>query len=147
MSGGRGRRRGRENLKQTLHLVWSSTQVWSYDPETMTWAEIKSRILNPLSHSSTPQGISIEGSFWWKMTKKLTQISSPLAGSYWLIRSKPLTSPGLEWWWQDLDSLFIQMLTPSPQCGHVLQLFLAGCKVTTMASAFLHPVLYFIIAF
>ena len=51
LDGGRSRRRGRERLPSRLHAqrrAWHGAR--SHNPETITWAEIKSRMLNWLSH-------------------------------------------------------------------------------------------------
>ena len=46
---GRGKREG-QNLKQTPHQAWYKAWLgaWSQDPEIMTWAKIKSQMLNLL---------------------------------------------------------------------------------------------------
>ena len=46
---GEGQEEG-EKQKQTPHWAWSPMQARSHDPEIMTWAEIKSQMLNGLSH-------------------------------------------------------------------------------------------------
>ena len=46
--------RGRDNLKQALHWAQSPTGAQSHNPEIMTWAEIKSWMLNQLSPPSPP---------------------------------------------------------------------------------------------
>ena len=40
----------RENMKEAPRPVWTQSGAWSDDPEIMTWAEIKSQILNQLCH-------------------------------------------------------------------------------------------------
>ena len=52
---GRGKERGREGIPSrlhSLHSVWHRAQ--SHDCKIMTWAEIKSQILNWLSHPGVP---------------------------------------------------------------------------------------------
>ena len=42
----------RERASTCEHLhVWTGGWPWSHNPEIMTWAEIKSQMLNPLSHA------------------------------------------------------------------------------------------------
>ena len=53
------RKRARENPKQALYLCCQRRPqlgAWSQDCEIMTWAEIKSWMLNWLSHSGAPLG-------------------------------------------------------------------------------------------
>ena len=49
---GRGRERGRDRIPGRLCAVSPEPDLWLQltNPETMTWANIKSRTLNPLSH-------------------------------------------------------------------------------------------------
>lgn len=54
--GGVGYRRMKENLKQAPHPVWSPAMS-VHRPEIVPWAEIKSWMLNCLSHSGIPCGI------------------------------------------------------------------------------------------
>ena len=65
--GSRGRRKGRENLKQAhaQHGAWHGAQhgARSHDPEIMTWAEIKSRMLNWLSPPGAPI-FTLAGIYW-----------------------------------------------------------------------------------
>ena len=52
---GRGEgQRERENLKQTLHSMWSLTWGSIHDHGIMTWAKMKSGTLNLLSHPGGP---------------------------------------------------------------------------------------------
>lgn len=46
--------REKENHKQAPRPAWGWPGAWSHDSEIMTWAEIKSRILNGLSHPGAP---------------------------------------------------------------------------------------------
>ena len=43
-----------ESLQPTPHLHRAQHGVWSHDAEIMTWAEIKSQMLNWLSHPGAP---------------------------------------------------------------------------------------------
>lgn len=50
-------RRGRERISSRLHTKCRAGYgVWSYDPEIMTWAQIKSWMLTGLSHTDAPTG-------------------------------------------------------------------------------------------
>ena len=62
-SGGRRRGTGRENLKQTPCWTWSPMRAQTHDPKIMTWAELKSQMVNWLSHPNTPVGVSL----WTKL--------------------------------------------------------------------------------
>ena len=46
--------REREDLKQAPHSGGAQHEARSHAPEIMSWAEIKSRTLNPLSHPGAP---------------------------------------------------------------------------------------------
>ena len=53
--GGRGRGRGREIILSRLHAQHEAyCSAWSHKPEIVTWAEIKNRTLNLLSHPDVP---------------------------------------------------------------------------------------------
>ena len=77
---GEGYREGeRENLNQALHCqhrAW--LRAWIRNCEIMTWAEIRSQMLNPLSHPGTPVLIVLIPvfisaacwllkTFWWSL--------------------------------------------------------------------------------
>ena len=49
----------RENPKQAPHSAWSQCRPWSHVPGIMTWAKIKTQMLNLLSYSGAPQWILI----------------------------------------------------------------------------------------
>lgn len=55
----RGRRTGRENVKQTLSWAQSPTQGSISPPEIRTWAETKSQPLNQLHHPGAPVNLSL----------------------------------------------------------------------------------------
>ena len=47
----------REKQTPTKQGAWG--RAWSHDPEIMTWADIKSQMLNWLSHPDAPQSVSL----------------------------------------------------------------------------------------
>ena len=51
----REREKERERILSRLHAqCWTQSGAWSHDHKIMTWAKIKSRTLNQLSHPDTP---------------------------------------------------------------------------------------------
>jgi len=71
---GRGRGRRRERILSRLHVqhrAWRGAR--SHDPEIMTWAKIKSQMLNRLSHPGTP----LKDFFWFSLRKSVLSWTKP----------------------------------------------------------------------